>query len=186
MSENLRRWSGNMLRNGQRAIMLGPQRMPFFIWWCVVDQRLAMWTTLFSPMLAGTEALRLGPSYILQYIVYLAITRMLLSLALFSYSETVDLNYVWILPVNQKLNAQVKIYMLWRLSKQRWANRGNQTAGMGGTTLLARGQSFMAGWLTLMSFGFLFLAVIYYSQMLTIPSAGMIVFSCSIGSANAL
>ncbi len=32
MVENLRRWSGNMLRNGQRAIALGPFRMPFFIW----------------------------------------------------------------------------------------------------------------------------------------------------------
>ena len=175
MSENLRRWSGNMLRNGQRAIMLGPSRMPFFIWWCVIDQRLAMWTTLFSPLLAGAEALRLGLGYVLQYIVYLAITRMLLSLVLFSYSETVDLNYVWILPVNQKLNAQVKIYMLWRLSKQRWANRGNQTAGMGGTTLLARAQSFMAAWLTWMSVASLFLGVIFYSDMLTIPSAGFVI-----------
>ena len=31
MKENLRRWSGNMLRNGARAIALGPWRMPFFI-----------------------------------------------------------------------------------------------------------------------------------------------------------
>ena len=31
MKENLRRWSGNMLRNGYRAIMLGPRAMPFFI-----------------------------------------------------------------------------------------------------------------------------------------------------------
>ena len=46
MVENLRRWSGNMLRNGYRAILLGPRRMPFFIWWCCVDQRIAMWTML--------------------------------------------------------------------------------------------------------------------------------------------
>ena len=175
MEENLRRWSGNMLRNGQRAIKLGPTRMPFFIWWCVVDQRLAMWTTLFSPMLAGAEALRNGPSYVVQYILYLAITRMLLSLALFTYSERVDLNYVWILPVNQKLNAQVKVYMLWRLSKQRWANRGNQSAGQGGDTLLAKAQSFMAAWLTWISFGSLFLAVIDYSEMMSIPSAGFVI-----------
>ncbi len=174
MEENLRRWSGNMLRNGQRAIRLGPTRMPFFIWWCVVDQRLAMWTTLFSPMLAGAEALRLGPSYVLQYILYLAITRMLLSLALFSYSERVDLNYVWILPVNQKLNAQVKVYMLWRLSKQRWANRGNQTAGIGGDSLLAAAQSFMAAWLTWLSFGGLFLCVVFYSEIMPLPSIGAI------------
>ena len=175
MEENLRRWSGNMLRNGQRAIKLGPARMPFFIWWCVVDQRLAMWTTLFSPMLAGAEALRNGPIYVVQYILYLAITRMLLSLALFSYSERVDLNYVWILPVNQKLNAQVKVYMLWRLSKQRWANRGNQSAGMGGNTLLAQAQAFMASWLTWMSFGALFLGVVYYSEIMPIPSLGFVI-----------
>jgi mannuronan synthase len=174
MEENLRRWSGNMLRNGQRAIRLGPTRMPFFIWWCVVDQRLAMWTTLFSPLLAGAEALRLGPIYIVQYILYLAITRMLLSLALFTYAERVDLNYVWILPVNQKLNAQVKVYMLWRLSKQRWANRGNQSSGQGGDTLLAKAQTFMAAWLTWMSFGGLFLAVIYYSEIMHIPSVGFV------------
>jgi mannuronan synthase len=41
MVENLRRWSGNMLRNGYRAILLGPTKMPFFIWWCLIDQRLA-------------------------------------------------------------------------------------------------------------------------------------------------
>jgi mannuronan synthase len=175
MEENLRRWSGNMLRNGQRAIKLGPTKMPFFIWWCVVDQRLAMWTTLFSPMLAGAEALRNGPSYVVQYILYLAITRMLLSIALFTYSERVDLNYVWILPVNQKLNAQVKVYMLWRLSKQRWANRGNQSSGQGGDTLLAKAQTFMAAWLTWISFGSLFLAVVYYSEMMHLPSAGFVI-----------
>ena len=60
MVENLRRWSGNMLRNGQRAIALGPGRMPFFIWWCCVDQRLAMWTMLFSPLLAIAGTLKVG------------------------------------------------------------------------------------------------------------------------------
>lgn len=52
MVQNFRRWSGNMLRNGARAIALGPRAMPFFIWWCVVDQRIAMWTMMVSPVLA--------------------------------------------------------------------------------------------------------------------------------------
>ncbi|MBL4603906.1 MAG: glycosyltransferase, partial [Emcibacteraceae bacterium] len=52
MVQNFRRWSGNMLRNGARAIALGPKKMPFFIWWCLIDQRLSMWTMLFSPVLA--------------------------------------------------------------------------------------------------------------------------------------
>ncbi len=41
MKENLKRWSGNTLRNGQRAIALGPRTTGFFIWWCLIDQRIA-------------------------------------------------------------------------------------------------------------------------------------------------
>ena len=32
MVQNLRRWSGNMLRNGARAIALGPRRVGLFTW----------------------------------------------------------------------------------------------------------------------------------------------------------
>ena len=52
MVQNYRRWSGNMLRNGARVIALGPKRVPFFIWWCFVDQRIAMWTMLVNPAVA--------------------------------------------------------------------------------------------------------------------------------------
>ena len=97
MVENLRRWSGNMLRNGWRATMLGPWRMPLFIWWCCVDQRIAMWTMLFSPMLAVAGAFKLGVSYVIAYAIYIAITRALLSIVLFSYARRVDLNYIWCL-----------------------------------------------------------------------------------------
>jgi glycosyltransferase Alg8 len=174
MVENLRRWSGNMLRNGQRAIMLGPRRMPFFIWWCLVDQRLAMWTMLFSPMLAVAGALKVGWPFLAAYVIYIMITRFMLSMVLWTYARKVDLNYVWTLYANQLLNAAVKVYMLWRLAKQRWANRGNQTAGMDSRTFEARFRDAMAIWLTSVSFGGLFLAVMLYSELLTVPSAGFV------------
>ena len=163
-----------MLRNGQRAIMLGPRRMPFFIWWCVVDQRLAMWTTLFSPLLALSAALKYGMMMMVQYMIYLAITRMLLSIILFTYSEKVDLNYIWALPANQKLNANVKVYMLWRLARQKWANRGNQSSGAGGTDLLSQFRNGMAVWLTAVSYAGLFIGVIVYTELLTVPSMGFV------------
>ncbi|MEO0792285.1 MAG: glycosyltransferase, partial [Pseudomonadota bacterium] len=83
MVENLRRWSGNMLRNGQRAIQLGPNRMPFFIWWCCVDQRLAIWTMLFSPMLALVMTLKAGWAFLAAYLAYIMVTRGILALVLF-------------------------------------------------------------------------------------------------------
>ena len=174
MVENLRRWSGNMLRNGQRAIMLGPSRMPFFIWWCCVDQRLAMWTMLFSPLLALAGALKLGPSFFIAYLVFIAFTRGLLALILSIYAHRVDLNFIWSLYANQLVNAAVKVYMLWRLAKQKWANRGNQSAGMGGVSLLAMFRNAMAMWLTTISVAGLFLIVMVYTKLLTVPSAGFL------------
>jgi len=174
MVENLRRWSGNMLRNGYRAIMLGPTRMPFFIWWCCVDQRLAMWTMLFSPMLAIAGTIKIGAVFMLAYAVYIAVTRMLLSLVLFTYARRVDLNYVWCLYSNQLLNAAVKVYMMWRLAKQKWANRGNQKAGFSGNSLLATAREWMATYLTMLSFAALFLCVMVYTKLLETPTWSLV------------
>ncbi len=99
---------------------------------------------------------------------------MMLSMVLWTYAREVDLNYVWTLYVNQLLNAAVKIYMLWRLSKQRWANRGNQTAGMGSVSLTARLKDWMAVYLTAISFGGLFLTVMLYTKLIEPPSWGFV------------
>lgn len=174
MVENLRRWSGNMLRNGWRAIMLGPTKMPVFIWWCCIDQRIAMWTMLISPMIAVSGSIKHGASFILSYAVYIAVTRMSLSLVLFMYARRVDLNFVWTLYANQMLNAVVKIYMQWRLAKQKWANRGNQKAGFSGGGAMALFREGMAAYMTALSFVTLFLVVLIYTQLLTVPSWGYV------------
>ncbi len=175
MVENLRRWSGNMLRNGWRAIMLGPRRMPFFIWWCCIDQRIAMWTMLFSPMVAIAGMLKFGASYFLAYAVYIAISRMMLSLVLFTYARRVDLNFVWTLYVNQILNSVVKVYMQWRLAKQKWTNRGNQKTGFTAGGALAIFREVMAAYLTAVSFAFVFLCVMIYTKLISLPSMTFIV-----------
>ncbi len=174
MVENLRRWSGNMLRNGWRAIMLGPRKMPFFIWWCCIDQRIAMWTMLFSPMVAIAGALKYGFMFFLGYAVYIAITRMCLSLVLFTYARQVDLNFVWTLYANQLLNAIVKVYMQWRLAKQKWTNRGNQKTGFSGGGALTIFREVMAAFLTTLSFATVFLIVMIYTKLISQPSAGFV------------
>jgi len=170
MVENLRRWSGNMLRNGWRAIALGPRRMPFFIWWCCVDQRIAMWTMIFSPMLALAASLKFGVAFIVSYLVFVSITRMMLSLVLFGYARQVDMSFVWTLYVNQLVNAGVKIYMMWRLAKQKWTNRGNQKQGFSGHSLAATAREAMAAYMTLLSFAAMFLIVMLYTGLVEAPS----------------
>ncbi|MEP3052807.1 glycosyltransferase [Ascidiaceihabitans sp.] len=134
MVQNFRRWSGNMLRNGSRTIALGPFVAKPFIWWCLVDQRIAMWTMLVSPALA-ILTLFIEPLYILHCVIWIVLSRTLLCLFLFRYARAPDITWPFILYFNQIINASVKVYMIFHLSKQKWANRGNQSAGDGTATL---------------------------------------------------
>ena len=179
MVQNFRRWSGNMLRNGARAIKLGPHRMPFFIWWCLIDQRLSMWTMLVSPMLAVSAAFLVGLDYLFSYLIFIAISRLLLSLVLCTYSRKVLLDYTWILYLNQFINASVKVYCIFRLSKQRWSNRGNQSAGDGGDRIIEMARNSMASLCTAVSVALLFVCTVHYPQLLEIPSQKQILDALS-------
>ncbi|MEQ1671078.1 MAG: transcriptional regulator, partial [Hyphomicrobium sp.] len=114
--------------------------------------------------------MKFGGSYFLAYAVYIAISRMMLSLVMFTYARRVDLNFVWTLYANQILNAGVKVYMQWRLAKQKWANRGNQKTGFAGGGALAIFREAMAAYLTAVSFAFVFLSVLIYTKIISIPS----------------
>jgi len=170
MVQNFRRWSGNMLRNGQRAIQLGPRAMPLFIWWCLVDQRLSMWTMLVSPCLAISAAVLVGFEYVLSYAIFVALSRLFLSLILCLYSRKVDLSYSWILYLNQVINASVKVYCIFRLSKQRWSNRGNQSSEDGEDYWLNLYRTWMARICTVVAVALLFIATVHYSQLVALPS----------------
>jgi mannuronan synthase len=126
--ENVLRWSGNMLRNGARAIALGPKVVPPFIWWCLIDQRLIILTTLLGFFTAISLILFVNPAFIFTYILWIMITRLLMSSALFFYSGRIHMSYPLILYVNQLVLAFVKAYLIFRLPLQRWSNRMDQRA----------------------------------------------------------
>lgn len=160
MVQNFRRWSGNMLRNGARAIALGPRQVKPFIWWCVVDQRIAMWTMMVSPVLAIYGSI-LEPAYFWSCLIWVLFSRVVLCLFLFTYSRRIDLSWPFILYLNQIINASVKIFMIFHLSKQKWSNRGNQSAG-NGDGFLARLQNGLAKvQLVLTVIAFLYLLAVY-------------------------
>ena len=80
------------------------------------------------------------------------------------------MNYIWALYANQLVNALVKVYMMWRLAKQKWANRGNQKQSASGDGWAATAREWMAAYLTAFSFASLFLVVMIYSKLLVVPS----------------
>jgi glycosyltransferase Alg8 len=169
MVQNLLRWSGNMLRNGLRAIALGPRRTGLFIWWCLVDQRIAMWTMLVGPLLGLTGAMIVSPAFLVACLVWIALTRLGQSMVLFGYAREVSLTVPLLLYVNQLVNAGVKVYSLFRLSKQRWANRGDQRAGFG-DSLADRLRGVVAQYLTMVAMAVLALAIVSFTGILRLPS----------------
>jgi glycosyltransferase Alg8 len=71
------------------------------------------------------------PLYFWNVLIWLVASRLVLSTFLFTYARKPDLSWPFILYFNQFINAGVKIYMIFHLSKQKWSNRGNQSAGEG-------------------------------------------------------
>ena len=59
--KKMHRWFGNMLRNNGRVIRLGMGAQKPFVWWCHVDQRLSMWTSLMGPIAAIWASIWLSP-----------------------------------------------------------------------------------------------------------------------------
>ncbi len=175
MVQNFRRWSGNMLRNGTRATKLGPNNMPWFIWWCLVDQKISMWTMLLSPVLAICASFVQGFSYVIAYLIFIAVSRMFLSLFLFAYSRQIQMIYPAILYLNQLINASVKVYCIFRLSKQKWSNRGNQSSKDDGSYWLELYRNVMASWCTTIAVMTLFIVTLHYAHFIQIPSYQMLV-----------
>ncbi len=136
MVQNLRRWSGNMLRNGARALQLGPRLVGPFIWWCVLDQRIAIWTMLVSPALIFLSLLY-DPRFIIVALLWIVLSRLFLCLFLFRFAKRADMTWPFLLYINQLLNACVKSFMLFFPHKQSWNNRGGQKAGYEKSTTYA-------------------------------------------------
>ncbi|OGI02432.1 MAG: hypothetical protein A2Y25_01225 [Candidatus Melainabacteria bacterium GWF2_37_15] len=116
---DLQRWGGNMLRNNLRALQLGPRRTGFFTWFVLLDQRMSMWTAIFSPILIILMSFKsLKLTYML--ILWVLLVRYLQSLLLFYYGGKINSTFPILLYFNQVLNGVIKIYMLFHLSLQRW------------------------------------------------------------------
>ncbi len=76
------RWFGNMLRASGRCLALGPSRIGWFVWWCLVDQRISMWTPLVGPIAAILLAIAVTPAFLYAYLLWVMATRLIQSLLL--------------------------------------------------------------------------------------------------------
>jgi mannuronan synthase len=117
------RWFGNMLRNNGRAIGLGPARMGLFTWWCLVDQRLSIWTTMTGPVFALFLTLKHGLIFIPFFIVWIGFTRWVQSLILLNSRYELNWRYPFLLYFSQVYGAFLKTFIMFRLDRQSWTRQ---------------------------------------------------------------
>ena len=132
----MRRWYGNMLRNNGRAIALGPRAMPTFFWWCLVDQRVSIWTTLTGPTYAILVSIFFVPGFVLVYLLWVMVTRLVQALVLVWVRGRFSPYFPLLLYYTQMVGSVIKVYVFFRLDRQNWTRQGIRAVRGGGVLRL--------------------------------------------------
>lgn len=117
------RWYGNNLRQNSRALGLGIRRLGLFTSVVLFDQRVSMWTSLLGLTVAVIASLQFGLGFLLVYLLWIGITRLILTLMLLCSGHNIGPAYPLILYYNQIVGAIMKIYVFFRLDKQSWTRQ---------------------------------------------------------------
>jgi mannuronan synthase len=117
------RWYGNSLRQNYRATSLGIRRLGLFTYYMLWDQRASMWTGLLGLTAAIIAALKYNPMYLVIYVLWIGLTRSVLTLMLATSGHRVGPLYPLVLYYNQILGSLVKIYVFFRLDRQTWTRQ---------------------------------------------------------------
>lgn len=137
------RWSGNMLRGGRQALALGPRRLGPFLWWCLIDQRLSIWTPLVGPTAALLLGLLVTPWLLYAYLMWVLATRLLLALGLLAARERVSGWWPALIYFSQLWGALVKGWVLFRLDRQRWTRQAITWPTAPGAALRGLGSAYL-------------------------------------------
>ncbi|BAN69253.1 glycosyltransferase [endosymbiont of unidentified scaly snail isolate Monju] len=120
------RWYGNTLRNNLRALKLGWRRTGLFIWWCIFDQRINMWTGLAG--ITGATILSLSKSFIYLpfYIAWVLIVKTLQTSVIALRGHPVSLLTIPLMLYNQWIGSLIKIKASFHLADQSWSKGGQK------------------------------------------------------------
>lgn len=117
------RWYGNSLRQNSRAMKLGVQRLGWFTWYVLLDQRILMWTGLLGLSLAIAASIAHGSVHLFGFLLWVALTRLLMSLLLLVSGHPIGPAFPVLLFYNQVLGSLMKIFVYYRLDQQSWTRQ---------------------------------------------------------------
>ncbi len=164
------RWYGNTLRNNGRALALGWRRIGFFIWLCILDQRLSMWTSLVGITGAIILALFRDLVYFPIFIAWVLIVRSVQMFVIAWNGHTVSLLTIPLMLYNQWVGAVIKIRAFFFLADQKWSKGGvSQDAGGNVVPVPATLARWMPRYLMLLSYSVFICTLLFSEQVLMLP-----------------
>ena len=125
----MKRWFGNMLRTNERALNIPPHVTGFFTWWCLLDQRISMWTSLSGPIFVTMLCFKYSMAFLAIYFVWIGFTRWIMTLMLLSSRHQTSWTYPFLLYYNQIYGSLIKTYVFFRLDKQSWTRQKTTLSG---------------------------------------------------------
>ena len=167
---NMKRWSGNMLRNAGRAARLGPGKLRFFPWVCVLDQQISMWTVLIGPASISLAIASGYTEFAAAYVLWLMVTRTVRVCMSWWHGRRLSFWYIPIQLLSEWVGAAVKIWVYFNPVKQTWLNRGNRTLRAGRDAGLARIRNVLAGFYCLVSVTAFLVCVGSYTNLVPVLS----------------
>lgn len=125
------RWYGNTMRNNGRALSLGWRKIGFFIWLCILDQRLSMWTSLVGVSGALILSVFVDYVYFPIFIAWILIVRTIQMTVIAVNGHPVSIITIPIMLYNQWVGSLIKIRSFFYLSDQKWAKGKKQQDSSG-------------------------------------------------------
>lgn len=159
---------GNMLRSNGRAIALGPRKVGRFAWWCLVDQRVSMWTALIGPLVALFFILTQSGVFLWAYLLWVGATRLLETLLLLTARPRIHGLWPLLIYYGQVYGALIKTYILFRLDRRGWT-RQTIRSDRGRALWQARFQSAGSAYLHGLALAALATAVAFLTNALSLP-----------------
>lgn len=117
------RWYGNSLRQNSRATRLGLSRLGLLTYYILWDQRISMWTSLLGLTAAMVAWVKYSIIYFLIYLLWICITRVIVTLLLIASGHRVGPAFPLMLYFNQIFGSALKIYVFFRLDIQSWTRQ---------------------------------------------------------------
>jgi mannuronan synthase len=121
---NVRRWSGNSVRHGWRALRLGPRTTGWFVWLCLADQRLTIFTVLFGPAVAIYSLATARYEMAAAYLLWVLLSRMSHAAIAWRQGRRFSIYYIPLQIVSDWATALTKLWVVFHPAKQNWLNRG--------------------------------------------------------------